>query len=266
MTNVGGGGGGGGGASAAGGGGGSVASASAAGGGGDDDLRQQLNDLLGQMRELQDLVEEIQNEELIIPPMPELEDVRLAEGPVRNPRKFTNKRMGDRICAETSRLIELGRSLRRIQSPLAAATEALAITQLHKARANSSSVFWGVTNILSPPELVAAIRLLPPEDAEWVVQQLFAAAKAKVESIFSLLTQQVVHDLPGPGGPAVHRAALPGAVAGHVLDAQVGHANRHFLLHELAPDVVPHPLGMQRSSRRQRKSRKTRKSRKNQRV
>ena len=244
------------------------------------------------MRELQDLVEEIQNEELIIPPMPELEDVRLAEGPVRNPRKFTNKRMGDRICAETSRLIELGRSLRRIQSPLAAATEALAITQLHKERANRSSVFWGVTNILSPPELVAAIRLLPPEEAEWVVQQLFAAAKAKVESIFSLLTQQVVHDLPGPGGPAVHRAALPGALAARIIRnyrpigvrvaramglrlppaaarRAVQHANRHVLLHELAPDVIPHPLERPRSSRRQRKSRKTRKSRKsrkNQRV
>ena len=198
--------------------------------------------------------------------------------------------MGDRICAETSRLIELGRSLRRIQSPLAAATEALAITQLHKARASRSSAFWGVTNILSPPELVAAIRLLPPEEAEWVVQQLFAAAiKTTVESILSLLTQQVVHDLPGPGGPAVHRAALPGALAARIIRnyrpigarvaramglrlppawarRAVQHANRHVLLHELAPDVIPHPLERPRSSRRQRKSRKTRKSRKNQRV
>ena len=160
----------------------------------------------------------------------------------------------------------MGRSLRRLQSPLAAATETLAITQIRRFHGFLSSLNRFFETFL-PPELVATIHLLPPEEAERALKKAFEnAVNAKVESILSLLTQQVVHDLPGPGGPAVHRAALPGAVAGHVLDAQVGHANRHFLLHELAPDVVPHPLGMQRSSRRQRKSRKTRKSRKNQRV
>ena len=253
MTNVGGGGGGG--ASAAGGGGGAP----------------------------QGLVEE-NDEELIIPPMPELEDVRLAEGPNYPHNPFRR----DKIDGVSATYIALGRLLRKYQLPLAAAAEGRAIKEIQITRDLSAAIYRLYDAYLAPED-VAMIRLLPPEDAaQWRYRAIIRAFDADMKF---LLTHRVVHDLPGPGGHGVHRAALPGAVAARIIRnyrpivpevvrramglrpplpaavrRAVQHVNRHFLLHELAPDVIPHPLERPRSSRRQRKSRKTRKSRKNQRV